>query len=87
MDDLPELTARMIGDLADLDAGEERLVALEAEVQAARGRFDAAAAELSAKRATAALIASGVFSIVIGVIRGDTNGIGNQNVSDKLYAF
>lgn len=54
VDDLPELIATMIGDLADLDAGEERLVALEAEVQAARGRFDAAAAELSAKRATTA---------------------------------
>ncbi|MCE7026844.1 DNA repair protein RecN [Jiella avicenniae] len=54
VDDLPELTARMIGDLADLDAGEERLVALEAEVEAARERFDAAAASLSAKRTTAA---------------------------------
>lgn len=54
VDDLPELTARMIGDLADLDAGEERLVALEAEVEAARGRFDAAAAALSEKRATTA---------------------------------
>ncbi|NDW03302.1 DNA repair protein RecN [Jiella pacifica] len=54
VNDLPELTARMIGDLADLDAGEERLVALEAEVEAARDRFDAAAAALSEKRATAA---------------------------------
>ncbi len=54
VDDLPELTAKMIGDLADLDAGEERLVALEAEVEAARQRFDVAAAALSERRVTAA---------------------------------
>ncbi|TFF20710.1 DNA repair protein RecN [Jiella endophytica] len=54
VDDLPELTARMIGDLADLDAGEERLVALQAEVEAKRERYDAEAAVLSERRAVAA---------------------------------
>ncbi|MCQ0989972.1 DNA repair protein RecN [Jiella marina] len=54
VDDLPELTARMIGDLADLDAGEERLGTLEREVAEKRERFDRAAAELSEKREVAA---------------------------------
>ncbi|ORE97908.1 DNA repair protein RecN [Aurantimonas sp. 22II-16-19i] len=54
VDDLPELTARMIGDLADVDAGEERLVKLERDVEEKRERFDTAALVLSEKRAVAA---------------------------------
>ncbi|MAU96070.1 MAG: DNA repair protein RecN [Fulvimarina sp.] len=54
VDDLPELTAKMIGDLADVDAGEERLAMLERDVEEKRERFDAAALALSDKRAVAA---------------------------------
>ena len=48
--ELPALAERMIADLADLDAGEERLSKLEAELGLARADFDAAARALSDKR-------------------------------------
>ncbi|MFC5755967.1 DNA repair protein RecN [Rhizobium sp. GCM10022189] len=48
--ELPALAVRMINDLADLDAGEERLSKLEAEVGAAKATYDAAARTLSEKR-------------------------------------
>lgn len=48
--ELPALAVRMIADLADLDAGEERLARLEAEVGLARESYDAAARALSNKR-------------------------------------
>ncbi|MEX6504792.1 DNA repair protein RecN [Jiella sp. M17.18] len=54
VDDLPELAAKMIGDLAELDAGEERLGQLEREVAEKRGQFDRLAADLSQKRQTTA---------------------------------
>ncbi|MCP3055405.1 DNA repair protein RecN [Aurantimonas marianensis] len=54
VDALPDLTAKMIGDLADLDAGEERLSRLEAEVAEKRTLFDRVAAALSERRQTAA---------------------------------
>lgn len=54
VDALPELTAKMIGDLADLDAGEERLARLEAELAEKRTLFDRNAAALSEQRQTAA---------------------------------
>ncbi|MEC5322593.1 DNA repair protein RecN [Aurantimonas sp. A3-2-R12] len=54
VDALPELTAKMIGDLADLDAGEERLARLEAELAEKRTLFDRAAAALSEQRQEAA---------------------------------
>jgi DNA repair protein RecN (Recombination protein N) len=48
--ELPALAVRMIADLADVDAGEEKLVKLDAEVNAARAHYDAAARSLSDKR-------------------------------------
>ncbi|MBY5613154.1 DNA repair protein RecN [Rhizobium leguminosarum] len=48
--ELPALAVRMIADLADLDAGEERLSRLDAEVGLARENYDAAARSLSDKR-------------------------------------
>ncbi len=48
--ELPALAERMIADLADLDAGEERLAKLEAEVGVAKATYDAAARSLSDKR-------------------------------------
>lgn len=48
--ELPALAVRMISDLADLDAGEERLAKLQAEVGVAKTNFDAAARSLSEKR-------------------------------------
>ncbi|MBB4249781.1 DNA repair protein RecN [Rhizobium sp. BK008] len=48
--ELPALAVRMIADLADLDAGEERLARLEAEVGLARENYDTAARSLSDKR-------------------------------------
>ncbi len=48
--ELPALAARMISDLADLDAGEERLARLAAELSAAKADYDVAARNLSEKR-------------------------------------
>ena len=60
---LPALAARMIADLADLDAGEERLVQLEARVGEARVAFDAAARSLSERRHhTGAALAEAVMA-------------------------
>jgi DNA repair protein RecN (Recombination protein N) len=59
VDDLPELTARMIGDLADVDAGEERLHRLQAEVAAKREDFMRLAMALSEKRQVAARLLEG----------------------------
>lgn len=56
---LPALAVRMISDLAELDAGEERLVQLERHVAETRAVFDAAASALSAKRHNAAEALSG----------------------------
>ncbi|NVP56447.1 DNA repair protein RecN [Mycoplana rhizolycopersici] len=47
---LPALAARMIGDLADLDAGEEKLVHLEQGMKDMRAAYDAAARALSERR-------------------------------------
>ncbi len=51
---LPALAEKMVGDLADLDAGEEKLGHLEAAVTEARGLYDHAALALSQKRQHAA---------------------------------
>ncbi|KAA1182873.1 DNA repair protein RecN [Rhizobium tropici] len=48
--ELPALAERMVSDLADLDAGEERLARLAAELAAAKAEYDAAARGLSEKR-------------------------------------
>nr|WP_064246040.1 DNA repair protein RecN [Rhizobium leguminosarum]OAP96202.1 DNA repair protein RecN [Rhizobium leguminosarum] len=58
--ELPALAVRMIADLADLDAGEERLARLEAEVGLAREKYDAAARSLSDKRHHAGTALAGV---------------------------
>ncbi len=47
---LPALAARMIADLADLDAGEEKLTQLEQAVGEMRAAYDAAARALSERR-------------------------------------
>lgn len=47
---LPALAEKMISDLADLDAGEERLSKLDAELAVAKSEYDVAAHSLSAKR-------------------------------------
>lgn len=48
--DLPALAEKMVADLADLDAGEEKLGKLEKIAAAAKEEFDRAAAVLSDKR-------------------------------------
>ncbi|CDN54427.1 DNA repair protein RecN [Neorhizobium galegae bv. officinalis bv. officinalis str. HAMBI 1141] len=48
--DLPALAEKMISDLADLDAGEEKLAELEKLTAAAKAAYDQAAAILSEKR-------------------------------------
>lgn len=48
--ELPALAVRMISDLADLDAGEEKLKQLESQVGVAKAAFDASARSLSEKR-------------------------------------
>lgn len=60
--ELPALAERMIADLADLDAGEEKLKHLEAQMAEARTAFDAAARALSEKRHnTAAALSAAVM--------------------------
>ncbi len=54
VDDLAALRDTMAADLADLDAGEERLAGLEKEALAARAAYDEAAAHLSELRKGAA---------------------------------
>jgi DNA repair protein RecN (Recombination protein N) len=51
---LPALAAKMITDLADLDAGEERLVQLDARLKETRAVFESAARSLSDRRHHAA---------------------------------
>lgn len=53
-DDLAALRERMAADLADLDAGEDRLSALAREAAVARDAYDRLAAALSGKRETTA---------------------------------
>lgn len=52
--DLPALAEKMVADLADLDAGEERLGQLEAAVRETKTHYDHVAQQLSAKRQNAA---------------------------------
>ncbi|SIQ20682.1 DNA replication and repair protein RecN [Rhizobium sp. RU20A] len=52
--ELPALAARMVADLGDLDAGEEKLKRLEAHVSETRAAYRAAAVALSDKRRNAA---------------------------------
>ncbi|MDI7863798.1 DNA repair protein RecN [Rhizobiaceae bacterium n13] len=52
--DLPALAERMVADLAELDAGEEKLGRLEVELGVAKAAFDHAARQLSDKRHHAA---------------------------------
>ncbi len=54
VDDLARLRDTMAADLADLDAGEERLHGLEKQARAAREAYDVSAAHLSALRHAAA---------------------------------
>ncbi|AHK44860.1 MULTISPECIES: DNA repair protein RecN [Ensifer] len=61
--ELPALAVRMISDLADLDAGEEKLKQLDMQVVAARVAFDAAARTLSDKRQnTASALSAAVMA-------------------------
>ncbi|MER8884446.1 DNA repair protein RecN [Mesorhizobium sp. M0816] len=55
VDDLAQLRDTMAADLADLDAGEERLQALETQAAAARQAYDITAAQLSSRRHAAAV--------------------------------
>lgn len=52
--DLPALAEKMVADLADLDAGEERLGQLDAAVRETKAHYDHLAQQLSAKRQNAA---------------------------------
>jgi DNA repair protein RecN (Recombination protein N) len=52
--DLPALAEKMVADLADLDAGEERLGQLEAAVRETKAHYDHLAQQLSTKRQNAA---------------------------------
>jgi DNA repair protein RecN (Recombination protein N) len=54
VDDLAQLRDTMSADLADLDAGEERLAGLEKQARAARESYDVCAAHLSELREAAA---------------------------------
>ena len=61
--DLPALAQRMMDDLADLDAGEEKLALLETRATEAQALFDTAARALSEKRHnTAKALAAAVMA-------------------------
>ena len=61
--ELPALRDRMDADLADLDAGEERLIALEKAVEDLRVAYDVAAAALSeARHAASSALADAVMA-------------------------
>jgi DNA repair protein RecN (Recombination protein N) len=63
VDSLAELASRMVADLADLDAGEERLHALETQVTEAQAAFLHAAKMLSERRhSTGAALAEAVMA-------------------------
>ncbi|RST80602.1 DNA repair protein RecN, partial [Aquibium carbonis] len=63
VDSLPALRDRMTADLADLDAGEERLGGLETAAAETRAAYDAAAARLSAlRRAASEALAGAVMA-------------------------
>ena len=63
VDALPDLRARIVADLTELDAGEERLALLEKAAAEARTRYDAVAAALSAlRREAAASLADAVMA-------------------------
>jgi DNA repair protein RecN (Recombination protein N) len=63
VDDLAKLRDAMFADLADLDAGEEKLTALEKESAASRELYDKAAARLSERRnASAEALARAVMA-------------------------
>ncbi len=68
-DDLPELAARMAADLADLDAGEDRLAGLARAAVEAREGYDAAAARLSTARAEAARRLEGAVTAELPALR------------------
>ncbi|TIL68058.1 DNA repair protein RecN [Mesorhizobium sp.] len=55
VDDLAQLRDKMAADLADLDAGEERLHGLQKQAAAARETYDISAAQLSSLRHAAAV--------------------------------
>jgi len=55
VDDLAQLRDTMVADLADLDAGEERLHGLEKQAAAGREAYDISAAQLSSLRHAAAV--------------------------------
>ncbi|HET9538766.1 MAG TPA: DNA repair protein RecN [Mesorhizobium sp.] len=55
VDNLAELRDRMAADLADLDAGEEKLALLEKQAAGARDLYDEVSARLSEARKTAAI--------------------------------
>ena len=60
---LPALAAKMIADLADLDAGEEKLVQLQARLTEARAAYEISARALSEKRHhTAEALAAAVMA-------------------------
>ncbi|MDP3523179.1 MAG: DNA repair protein RecN [Hoeflea sp.] len=60
---LPELAAQMVADLSDLDAGEERLAAMDAQVGETRAAFMEAAKQLSVRRQeTAEALTSAVMA-------------------------
>jgi DNA repair protein RecN (Recombination protein N) len=54
VDDLAALSAKFVDDITLIDAGEDRLGALEAEIATRAKTYEAAAADLSARRAAAA---------------------------------
>lgn len=63
VDKLADLSAQMLADLADLDAGADRLAEMEAQAVAARETYDRLASHLSASRkAAATMLAAAVMA-------------------------
>ncbi|MBS3649192.1 DNA repair protein RecN [Pseudaminobacter sp. 19-2017] len=63
VDDLAQLRDAMVADLTDLDAGEQKLQALESQAQATRAAYDSTASHLSElRRSAAAALAKAVMA-------------------------
>jgi len=84
--DLPALAERMVTDLADLDAGEEKLAKLEAQLGVVKADFDRAALSLSDKRRNAAAALSDAVMAELPALKLERARFTVEVTSDPLSA-
>src|SRR5690348_709908 len=86
VDDLAALASRYAADLVLIDAGAERLAALEEEAKAAEERFGTAAAELSHKRRGTAQKLDGAVNAELPLLKLERACFSTNIVSDPATA-